>query len=270
MEEELINHNGQIVNITAAKLDLSNDFFENGLILTEKLMVLSHKIMFAEAHYFNLMAAMRISRIEIPLSFTPEFFEQQIQLLLEEYATPHLSVRFDVYYSKNKVHFIIKAEKAKRFYFIKEHKIDLYREAYVGNTFFDRLNFLNPVNHILEIYCKENDFDDLLLQNDQKKLARSVYGSVFLINGTKLSTPSIDDGAKDSVLRSKIISLAKKLPEFDEVVEGDIFPFAATKAEELFIAIDGKGVISLKSYKKTKYATDYTKSIINAIQESVR
>ena len=265
--QKLINHNGQILEETAAKLDLSNDFFENGLILTEKLIVLKRKILFAEAHYFNLMAAMRISRIDIPLSFTPEFFEQQIELLLEEYTSPNIIVRFDVYYSKNQVHYIIKAEEVKRFYSLKNYKIDLYREAYIGNNFFDRLNFLNPITHILEDYCKENDFDDLLLQNNQKKLARSVYGSIFLVNGTKLTTPNIDSGAKDSVLRAKIISIAKKLPEFDEVEECEIFPFAITKADEVFVAIDGEGVISLKSYKKTKYTNDYTLSIINAIQE---
>lgn len=261
----MVNFNGNIIEVSEAHLDLSNDFFQNGLIITEKLMVIAHKIMFAELHYFNLMAAMRMSRVEIPLSFTPEFFENQINNLLEEFPQENLSIRFDILYHKNKINFSIKAKEIQNLYRFEDYPMDLYRESFVSNTFFDRINFLNPINHILDIYCQENDFADLLLQNYKKELARSLKGSIFVIKETTISTPSIEDGAKSSVLRNKILDTAKKLPEFDEVQEGGVFPFAVTKADEVFVAIDGEGIVSLKGFKKTEFSNEYTQSIVNQL-----
>uniref|UniRef100_UPI0039A48223 aminotransferase class IV n=1 Tax=Ornithobacterium rhinotracheale TaxID=28251 RepID=UPI0039A48223 len=261
----MINFNGNIIQSAEAQLDLSNDFFQNGLIITEKLLVASHKILFAEQHYFNLMAAMRMSRIEIPLSFTPEFFENQINQLLEEFVQENLGVRFDILYHKNKINFVVRVQEISQLYRFEDYAMDLYRESFVSNTFFDRINFLSPVDHILGIYCQENDFSDLLLQNDKKELARSLKGSIFVIKGTTISTPSIEDGAKSSVLRNKILDTAKKLPEFDEVQEGGVFPFAVTKADEAFVAIDGQGIVSLKGFKKTKFSNEYTQSIVNQL-----
>lgn len=267
--QNFINFNGRIIKKSSVRLGLNNDFFKNGLILSEKLVVLNHKILFAEEHYFNLMAAMRMSRIEIPLNFTPEYFEQQINLIVEEYPCENLSINFQVHYDETRIHYTVEAVELKSFYEFKTYNIDLYREAYIGSTFFDRVNFLSPVNHILDIYCKENDFDDLFLQNNSKQLARTLRGSIFLINGTELITPKIEDGAKDSVLRNKVLTIANKLPEFDKVAEENIFPFAVMKTEELFVAIDDCGIISIKNYKKSQYANDYTKSIVNAIIESI-
>ena len=37
-----------------------------------------------ESHYFALMSAMRVFRYEIPMSFTYEFFQAEVQKLIEE------------------------------------------------------------------------------------------------------------------------------------------------------------------------------------------
>ncbi len=41
------------------------------------------QIQFWEEHYFRLMAAMRILRMSIPMTYTPEYLEQEILRTLE-------------------------------------------------------------------------------------------------------------------------------------------------------------------------------------------
>jgi len=70
----MINFNG---TITASETNLlvNNRAFLYGDGVFESMKIVDQKILFLEDHYFRLMASMRIVRIEIPMIFTMEFFE---------------------------------------------------------------------------------------------------------------------------------------------------------------------------------------------------
>ena len=55
-----------------------NRGFLYGDAVFETLKIVQGKILFLEDHYFRLMASMRILRMEIPMDFTMEFFEEQL------------------------------------------------------------------------------------------------------------------------------------------------------------------------------------------------
>ena len=78
----MINSNGELLTEQQAKLSVFNRGLAYGDALFETIKTLNGKILFWEDHYFRLMASMRILRIEIPMTFTPEFLESQILELL--------------------------------------------------------------------------------------------------------------------------------------------------------------------------------------------
>jgi len=88
----MINFNGHLTeNDTVLKP--SNRGFAYGDALFETIRSSHGKLLFWEDHYFRLMASMRILRMEIPMNFTMEFLEDQIQKTLETNELSNVSAR---------------------------------------------------------------------------------------------------------------------------------------------------------------------------------
>jgi len=74
----MINYNGTLTANTTELLDITNRGFNYGDAIFETVKMSNGKLLFWEDHYFRLMASMRIMRMEIPMNFTLEFFEEEI------------------------------------------------------------------------------------------------------------------------------------------------------------------------------------------------
>ncbi len=78
----MINFNGTIVSQDANILT-QNRAFLYGDAVFETVKIINNKILFLEDHYFRLMSSMRVIRMEIPMNFTMEYFEEQILSLVK-------------------------------------------------------------------------------------------------------------------------------------------------------------------------------------------
>ena len=90
----MINLDGKIVKEENAKISVLNRGFAYGDSVFETIRVINSKIMFWEDHYFRLMASMRIMRMEIPASFSPEFLEKEIKDIMMT-SRQYIEVRED-------------------------------------------------------------------------------------------------------------------------------------------------------------------------------
>ena len=79
----MINFNGNIV-AQDDNILTQNRAFLYGDGVFETLKIINNKILFLEDHYFRLMASMRVVRMEIPMNFTMEFFEEEVLKLVQE------------------------------------------------------------------------------------------------------------------------------------------------------------------------------------------
>ncbi|MGK0251076.1 MAG: branched-chain amino acid aminotransferase, partial [Gammaproteobacteria bacterium] len=73
----MINDNGTLLKAEDIQLSPFNRAFLYGDGVFETIKAVNGKLLFWEDHYFRLMAAMRILRMDVPMSFTPEYLEQQ-------------------------------------------------------------------------------------------------------------------------------------------------------------------------------------------------
>ena len=132
----MVNFNGNLLD-SELQLTFSNRSFLYGDGVFETLKIVDNAILFFEDHYFRLMASMRIVRMEIPMSFTLEFLENQVlsltsQLGIENSARVRITVYRNEggYYapSQNSVSYIIQASPL----FDKKYKIPELNEKLIN------------------------------------------------------------------------------------------------------------------------------------------
>lgn len=267
-----INLGGIIVNEKDALIHIENKAFRNGDAVKEILRFVDGEIIDWEDHYFNLMASMRIYRMNIPLDFTPEFFQDQINLLVKENQTKSGKVEFFVFRNDDKdflnasINFTVTIENSNNNweFLNSENEIDVYKDYTVNTSFYSLVNTQKPEENIAEIYRLENDYADIILLNANKRMARSLKGNIFVINDTTIRTPKKEEGVITSVLRNNFITKVNKAEEF-KIEEVDIFPFEIQKAEEVFILIDGIGIMPITKNRKKEYSIEKTQLIFNSL-----
>lgn len=270
-----INLGGVITEQANALIGLQNRAFRNGDAVKEILRYVNGEIIDWEDHYFNLMASMRIYRMNIPLDFTPEFFQDQINLLAQANQTTSGKVEFLAFrndeadYLKATINYIVSIENSSEDWMFLEHEneIDVYKDYAVNTAFYSLVNTYRPEENIAEIYRLENDYADIILLNANKRMARSLKGNIFVLNDQTIRTPKKEEGVITSVLRNNFIKKINKAEEF-KVEEAEIFPFEIQKAEEVFILIDGIGILPITQNRKKIYTSTKTKSIFNLLKSN--
>ena len=270
-----INLGGVIVEKANAEIGIQNRAFRNGDAVKEILRFVNGEIIDWEDHYFNLMASMRIYRMNIPLDFTPEFFQEQINLLAEANQSKSGKVEFFAFrndeedYLKASINYLISIENSENDWeFLQaENEIDVYKDYAINTAFYSLVNTYRPEENIAEIYRLENDYADIILLNANKRMARSLKGHIFVVNQQTIRTPKKEEGVISSVLRNNFIAKINQGEEFT-VEEAEIFPFEIQKAEEVFILLDGIGIMPITQNRKKIYTSNKTKSIFNYLNSN--
>ena len=276
----MINFNGNI----AAENDnvlTQNRAFLYGDGVFETLKIINNKILFLEDHYFRLMASMRVVRMEIPMNFTMEFFEEEVLKLVQQKgisasARARITVfRNDggLYLPKtNEVCYLIHATPLDNTSYalnMAEYEVDLYKDFYVTKQLLSSIKTTNKMINVTgSIFAHENGLANCLLVNDTKNVVEGLQGNLFMLTGKKLITPPISEGCLNGIMRKQILALAKKL-EGIEVVEEIISPFDLQKADELFLTNVIIGIQPITKYRKKEFTTDLAHLLVQKLNESI-
>lgn len=276
----MINFNGNIVSQETNTLT-NNRAFLFGDAVFETVKIVNAKILFLEDHYFRLMSSMRVIRMEIPMNFTMEYFEEQI-LALATAKNLALSARARItvyrndggYYlpQKNTVSFLINVESLDNtLYSINqgEYVVDLYTDFYVAKQLLSSIKTTNKIINVTgSIFANENGLDNCLLLNDGKNVVEALQGNVFMLKGNTLITPPVSEGCLNGVMRKQILALARKIENL-EVVEEVISPFDLQKSDELFITNVIKGIQSITKYRKKEFTTNLSTILVQKLNDFI-
>ena len=276
----MINFNG---NIAAQEDNIltQNRAFLYGDGVFETLKIVNNKILFLEDHYFRLMASMRVVRMEIPMNFTMEYFEQQVLSLanqknISSSARARITVfRKDggLYLPKtNEVSFLIHAtalESTSYAINTGEYEVDLYKDFYVTKQLLSSIKTTNKMINVTgSIFAHENGLANCLLVNDTKNVVEGLQGNLFMLVGKKLITPPISEGCLNGIMRKQIVALAKKV-EGIEVAEEIISPFDLQKADELFLTNVITGIQPITKYRKKEFTSNLAHLLVQKLNESI-
>ena len=281
----MVNFNGNLVSNSEAKISITNRGYKYGDALFETIRVVSGKALFLEDHYFRLMASMRIMRMDIPMNYTMEFFDEEIIKTVEanNFDGNFARVRLNVdrgdggKYMPNKntkINFSIVAETLDSPFYLshtfQDYIVDLYKDFYVAPGLLSSLKSNNKAIQIIgSVYAEENGWKNCLILNTNKSIIEALNGNLFLVKGNSIKTPPLEDGCLKGVMRKQILSLLQNNPNYN-IEEVSISPFELQKADELFITNTIVGIQSIGQYRKKKYNNTVAEDILKSLNVKLR
>lgn len=276
----MINFNGNIVSQDANVLT-QNRAFLYGDAVFETVKIVNSKILFLEDHYFRLMSSMRVVRMEIPMNFTMEYFEEQLlSLVIDNAFSGSSRARITVfrndggYYlpQTNTVSFLVHVvglDNALYSFAEQQYEVDLFKDFYITKQLLSSIKTTNRMLNIAaSIFASENGLDNCLLLNDSKNVVEAIQGNIFMLMGNKLITPPISEGCLNGVMRKQILEIAKKIESL-EVIEEVISPFDLQKADELFVTNVIKGIQAITKYRKKDFGVVLSKNLLGKLNDIV-
>ena len=278
----MVNYNGKITEHTEISME-ENRAFLYGDAVFETLKTLDGKILFAEDHYFRLMASMRILRMEIPVVFTQEYLEEQVQSLLSAMDGTHASYRVRItcyrknggkYTPKNRsIDYIISAEPLNTTVYTmdnSDYEVEIYKDFHVSKHLLSTLKTTNKLVHITaSIFAEENNYQNCLLINDEKNIIEAIQSNIFLVKDNIISTPKLEDGCLNGIMRKQIIQLIEKAENL-VLEERSISPFELQKADELFLTNTIQGIQPITKYRKKSYQNVVSTQLLGMLNAKVR
>lgn len=277
----MVNYNGAIVENSEVLIE-GNRGFLYGDAIFETLKVLDGKILFLEDHYFRLMASTRIVRMDLPMNFTMEYFEEQVKTLLQsKEAAAAYRVRFTVFRQSggfylpktNETAFLVTAEPLENPMYVivnNTYEVELFKDFYVTKQLLSTLKSTNKMVQITgSIFADENGYDNCLLLNDEKNVVEALQSNLFMLLNGKLITPPVTDGCLNGIMRKQILALARKM-EGIEVLEESVSPFELQKADEIFLTNVIKGIQPVTKYRKKEYKTDLATELLKKLNAQIR
>lgn len=278
----MVNYNGKITENTAISME-ENRAFLYGDAVFETLKTLDGKILFAEDHYFRLMASMRILRMEIPVVFTQEYLEEQVKSLLSAMDNAHASYRVRITcYRKNggkytpqnrSIDYIISAEPVNTTVYTmdnNDYEVEIYKDFHVSKHLLSTLKTTNKLVHITaSIFAEENNYQNCLLINDEKNIIEAIQSNIFLVKDNIISTPKLEDGCLNGIMRKQIIQLIEKAENL-VLEERSISPFELQKADELFLTNTIQGIQPITKYRKKSYQNIVSTQLLGMLNAKVR
>ena len=276
----MINLNGNLI-ATSDALGADNRAFLFGDGVFETVKIAAGRILFLEDHYFRLMSAMRIVRMEIPMDFTLEFFESQILKIADaEQVLDSGRARITVFRNPGgfylptdrHVSWLITAsplENAGYVFYDSNYEVDIFKDFYVTAQLLSTIKTTNRMINITgSIFADENGLDNCLLLNENKNVVEALQGNLFMLTGNRLVTPPVSEGCLNGIMRKQVLKLAR---EIDGIVvsESIISPFDLQKADELFTTNVIQGIRPITQYRKKAYASALARNLTDKLNAAI-
>ncbi len=261
----MINLNGTLLSETPPALTANNRGFLYGDAVFETLKHTNTQALYWEDHYFRLMASMRIFGMEIPLEYTPDFFEKEFLRTIKGQSTaaPAWRIRLTVFRNDggrytpttHQVSFLIQSTPLEQATYpqpANEYVVDLYKDHYVQPSMLSNLKSNNKALQVLgSVFAQRQELDNCILLNDRKEVTEALNGNLFLLFGDALHTPPLTSGCLDGIMRKQLMRLSDKLSL--KVEERAITPFELQRADELWVTNTVVGISPVVRYRRKTY-----------------
>lgn len=262
---------------TSGELELKNRAFLAGDVVKASFFIRNSKLIMDEECYFFLMASMRKMRLNIPLSYTLEFFQNLFGAkVIEEKGVRNAIINFLVFrnsdeitLSKSSVSYYFEVIETDDVLSIKDRhlELDLIKEINVNNNLLSNIRVHCPENIYGEIYAQENDLDDVILLNPNKRIARSTMGNLLFLEGNVIKIPKQSEGAYISPLLENLVTFLHK-NNLADIQEHEIIAFESQKAEEILLVSDEKGIFSVKKIRNKTFENSRFKELVESWKSS--
>lgn len=251
------------LSFASEQSQLNNRAFLYGDVVQVSFFIRNSQLIMAEECYFYLMASMRKMRMAIPLSYTLEFFQNLFTEKVLQQGVKDGIVHFFVYrsddekvLSKSEISFYFEVELMQDILGIqRDFEIDLIKEINVNTNVLSGIHVHSAENIYAEIYAKENDLDDVIFLNPNKRIARSIYGNLLFLEENVIKIPKTTEGAYISPLLENFVTFVHK-NNLAKIQESEMIAFESQKAEEVLLMSDLKGIFAVTKIRNKTFGKD--------------
>lgn len=265
------------IYFTSQDLELKNRAFLMGDAVKVSFFVRNSALIMDEECYFFLMASMRKMRMNIPLSYTLEFFQNLFnEKVIQEKAIANGIINFLVFRNSDG---ITLAKSSVSYYFEvletqdvlalqnRALELDLIKEINVNNNLLSNIRVHCPENIYAEIYAQENDLDEVILLNPNKRIARSTTGNLLFLDGNVIKVPKQTEGAYISPLMENFITYLHK-NNLADIQEHEIIAFESQKSEEIILISEEKGIFTVGKIRNKTFGNTRFQELIEGWKNS--
>ncbi|MBK1897808.1 aminotransferase class IV [Chryseobacterium paridis] len=262
---------------TSDELNVKNRAFLIGDAVKVSFFIRKAQLIMDEECYFFLMASMRKMRMNIPLTYTLEFFQSLFQReVIEGKGIENGIINFQVFRNSDGV--TLSKSSISYFYEVDEKddvlalhtrplELDLTKEINVNNNLLSNIRVHCPENIYGQIYAQENDLDDVILLNPNKRIARSTSGNLLFLEGNVIKIPKQSEGAYISPLMENFVTFLHK-NNLADIQEHEIIAFESQKAEEILMISDEKGMFSVGKIRNKTFESSRFLELVGKWKES--
>jgi branched-chain amino acid aminotransferase len=270
--------NGEYLDQQSISLELHDRALNYGDGVFETMKYDQGQIHWIEDHYFRLMSNMRIMRMDIPDSLTPEYFSEILTELVKvnHRENDAVRLRFQAWRKAggkyrpqtNEVNLLASIEVLPSGGYAPQHgeyRVDIYKDFYKARNLLSNVKSCNAQLYILAgVYAQENGLQDCLLLNDEKNIIESISSNIMIVKDKVIQTPPLSSGCLKGIMRKRIVE--KLAPYLGyKVEEVDFNPFALLKADEIWLTNSITGIQPVTHYKKREYGDEEARRMIEMI-----
>lgn len=246
-----------------------NRAFLFGDAVKVNFFIRNSQLIMAEECYFFLMASMRKMRMNIPLFYTLDFFLELFQKNVLNSGAENGFITFMAYRNlsdlptqKSEVSFWYQFQSNKDILSLQSDiEIDLIKEITVNTNLLSNIRVHCPENVYAAIYAQENDLDDVILLNPNKRIARSIYGNLLFLEGNTIKIPKQSEGSYISPLMEHLVTYIHR-NNLAEIVQTEMVAFESQKAEEIIMISDEKGIFPVYKIRNKNFAKNRFSELI--------
>ncbi|MCB9201833.1 MAG: aminotransferase class IV [Flavobacteriales bacterium] len=232
---------------------------ENYLI--SYFFVINNQLFQGELFYFNMIASMRKYRMPIPVDLSLEYVEKRIFDEVKKTNQNNSQVEFIILRSKDKVSYEIKINSFVGFYnTVQGTEIEVYKDEVITPGILSTINCFKPELVIAKCYAEENDLYDVIILNNNKRIARTILGDLFLLQKDKLLCVPKEEGATNQTL--SLLVKQHFINQNIKIEEKPLSPFETQKADEVFIVSEKEGIISIGKIRNKVFSNTKTQQFI--------
>lgn len=263
---------------SSGEAELANRAFTLGDAVKVSFFIRNSQLIMDEECYFFLMASMRKMRLNIPLSYTLEFFQNLFtQEVIEGKSVQNGIINFLVYRNRDGV--TVSKSSVSYFYEVavvsdvldihqRALELDLIKEINVNTNLLSNIRLHSPENIYGSIYAEENDLDDVIFLNPNKRIARTTMGNLLFLEEDVIKIPKHTEGAYISPLLENFVTFIHK-NKLADIQESEMIAFESQKAEEILLISDEKGIFSVGKIRNKTFATTKFTDLVKQWRESL-
>lgn len=253
----LISFNGVLTDADDKIFSSRSRIYKYGDGFFESVKIIDKRPQLFDLHYQRILRASTLFHLPLNERWTKDYLANNIELLCMKNGWVNARCRIVFYREsegfyapeRNKCSFLIEMTESTPNYPINDKGLSLgsYGLILKPSNFLSFFKPLSSMQYVLAgIYATENQFDTVLLYNEEGNISEVFNANLFLISGDEILTPSLNQYCLDGVMRAHVIKKLKDLGykvKETVVTEDDLL-----YADEAFITNATRGISWIENY----------------------